>query len=191
MSLFGSTFIMTSGFVSMFWCAIVLMMRTVLLERTASWAGVSVLDNAVRVFHQEVLHNLCMILTDAGLCNWYIAKQGAEAEAALCFGILLQRTGPAMRFLYPPPPNEFGEDDKWTGLGVGHEGKSTEANATDAEVPESSELGSVTAVPDDEGLLNTLALPMTVVQLVRMGSTMATQLMTKISPCTSAALTRL
>jgi hypothetical protein len=67
-----------------------------MLEQTASWAGVSVLDNTVRVFHQEVLHNLCVILTNTGLHNWYIAKQGAEVKAALCFGILIQRTGPAM-----------------------------------------------------------------------------------------------
>jgi hypothetical protein len=122
-----------------------------LLERTASWAGVSELDHAVRVFHQEVLHDLRMILTDAGLRNWYVAKRGAEAEVALRLGILLRRADPAARFLYPSPPNEFGEDDEWTGLGAGPEGESTGANATDAEVPESSELGSVTAVPDDEG----------------------------------------
>jgi hypothetical protein len=56
-----------------------------------------------------------------------------------------------MQFLYPPLPDEFGRDNEWTGLGVGHEGKSTEANATTAEVPESSKLGSVTAVLDNEG----------------------------------------
>jgi hypothetical protein len=50
-----------------------------------------------------------------------------------------------VRFLYPSLP------DKWAGLRVGHNGESTEANATDAEVPENSKLGSVTAVPDNEG----------------------------------------
>jgi hypothetical protein len=112
----------------------------------------SVLDNAVCIFHQEVICDIRTILTDAGLRNWYIAKRGTEAEAALHFGILQQHTGPAMQFLYPLPPDEFGEDGKWTGLGGGQEGESTEANATDAEVPASSGLGSVTAVPDDKGV---------------------------------------
>jgi hypothetical protein len=52
-----------------------------MLEWAASWAGVSLLDNEVCIFHRTAICKLRLLLTDTGLCCWYVAKCTAETEA--------------------------------------------------------------------------------------------------------------
>jgi hypothetical protein len=87
-----------------------------MLEWAASWAGVSILDNEVCIFHRAAIHELRILLTDAGLRCWYFAKHVAEAEAALRFDTLLQLVGEEARFLNPPWLDGIDDEDEWNGF---------------------------------------------------------------------------
>jgi hypothetical protein len=102
-----------------------------MLEWAASWAGVSVLDNEVHIFHHAAICKLHILLTDAGLRRWYFAKCMAEAEAALRFGTLLQLVGKEAQFLNPPWLDSVDEEDEWNGFETVHHCQSTAGGTFD------------------------------------------------------------
>jgi hypothetical protein len=130
-----------------------------MLEWAASWAGVSILDNEVRIFHRAAIHDLRILLTDAGLCCWYFAKRAAEAEAALHFDTLLQLVGKEARFLNPPRPDGVNDKDKWNGFDTDRRCEPTTGGACDNAIKKdgneavgAAQFSGASANGSDEGL---------------------------------------
>jgi hypothetical protein len=124
-----------------------------------SWVGVSILDNEVRIFHRAAIHDLRILLTDAGLSCWYFAKGTAEAEAALCFDTLLQLVGEEAQFLNPPRPDGVDDEDKWNGFDTNRRCKPTTSGACDNAIKKdgneavgTAQFSSASANGSDEGL---------------------------------------
>jgi hypothetical protein len=120
-----------------------------MLERAASWVGVSILDNEVCIFHCAAIHKLHILLTDAGLRCWYFAKHAAEAEAALRFDTLLQLMGEEVRFLNPPWPDGVDNEDKWNGFDTDHRCEPMTGGACDNAIKKDGNLVGVNTALGD------------------------------------------
>jgi hypothetical protein len=120
-----------------------------MLERAASWAGVSILDNKVCIFHRAAIHKLHILLTDAGLRCWYFAKCTAEAEAALRFDMLLQLMGEEARFLNPPQPDGVDDEDEWNGFDTNRRCEPTTSGTCDNVIKKDGNLVGVNTALGD------------------------------------------